>query len=75
MPDVQSIGLGGGSRVRSLQGGKVSIGPDSVGHHVSHNSIYWHFMFSPYVVFAVDTGQFSFRWHAVNFHGYCGSGG
>ena len=35
MPDVQSIGLGGGSRVRSLQDGKVTVGPDSVGHHVS----------------------------------------
>lgn len=34
MPDVQSIGLGGGSRVRKLDGGRISVGPDSVGHYV-----------------------------------------
>lgn len=31
MPDVLSIGLGGGSRVRTGAGGHVTIGPDSVG--------------------------------------------
>lgn len=34
MPDVHSIGLGGGSRVRIAENGRVSVGPDSVGHHV-----------------------------------------
>ena len=34
MPDVHSIGLGGGSRVRVAENGRVSVGPDSVGHHV-----------------------------------------
>jgi len=34
MPDVLSIGLGGGSRVRLDEKGHVTIGPDSVGHHV-----------------------------------------
>jgi len=34
MPDVYSIGLGGGSRVRYLESGKSIVGPDSVGHHV-----------------------------------------
>ena len=31
MPQVESIGLGGGSIVRELDDGKVSIGPESVG--------------------------------------------
>ncbi|KAF5322650.1 hypothetical protein D9619_002211 [Psilocybe cf. subviscida] len=35
MPDVHSIGLGGGSRVRALRDGRVTVGPDSVGHHSS----------------------------------------
>jgi hypothetical protein len=34
MPDVHSIGLGGGSRVRVLDNGHVTVGPDSVGHYV-----------------------------------------
>lgn len=38
MPDVHSIGLGGGSRVRSLDGGQVRVGPDSVGNRVSASS-------------------------------------
>lgn len=33
MPHIESIGLGGGSIVR-LDGGKVSVGPDSVGHYL-----------------------------------------
>lgn len=38
MPDVQSIGLGGGSRIRYVGTDlKVTIGPDSVGHYVSLN--------------------------------------
>ncbi|KZV82172.1 DUF917-domain-containing protein [Exidia glandulosa HHB12029] len=31
MPDIQSIGLGGGSRVRFHDDGRVTVGPDSVG--------------------------------------------
>ncbi|KAI5303091.1 hypothetical protein KEM56_000041 [Ascosphaera pollenicola] len=34
MPHVESIGLGGGSIMRK-QGSKVSVGPDSVGHHLT----------------------------------------
>lgn len=34
MPDVKSIGLGGGSRVRVATDGRVTVGPDSVGHYV-----------------------------------------
>ncbi|KAF8990607.1 hypothetical protein BDQ17DRAFT_1393103 [Cyathus striatus] len=32
MPDVHSIGLGGGSRIRAGNDGRVTVGPDSVGH-------------------------------------------
>ncbi|KAF9481135.1 DUF917-domain-containing protein [Pholiota conissans] len=39
MPDVQSIGLGGGSRVRQLDGGRISVGPDSVGHYLTRDSL------------------------------------
>lgn len=39
MPDVHSIGLGGGSRVRVAENGRVSVGPDSVGHHITRDSI------------------------------------
>ena len=35
MPDLLSIGLGGGSRVRLEESGQVTVGPDSVGHQVS----------------------------------------
>ncbi|TFK39114.1 hydantoinase/oxoprolinase [Crucibulum laeve] len=35
MPDVQSIGLGGGSRVRVSKDGAVTVGPDSVGHNLT----------------------------------------
>jgi N-methylhydantoinase A/oxoprolinase/acetone carboxylase beta subunit len=34
MPDVISIGLGGGSLVRSTEDGQVRIGPDSVGYRL-----------------------------------------
>ena len=34
MPHVQSIGLGGGSRVRKDGTGKVTVGPDSVGYKI-----------------------------------------
>ncbi|TFK65188.1 DUF917-domain-containing protein [Pluteus cervinus] len=33
MPDLHSIGLGGGSKVRAGLDGRVSVGPDSVGHY------------------------------------------
>jgi N-methylhydantoinase A/oxoprolinase/acetone carboxylase beta subunit len=36
MPDINSIGLGGGSRVRVKPDGHVTVGPDSVGHYVRH---------------------------------------
>lgn len=33
MPDVVSLGIGGGSRVRA-ENGTISVGPDSVGYHL-----------------------------------------
>uniref|UniRef100_A0A8H8CPV3 Hydantoinase n=1 Tax=Psilocybe cubensis TaxID=181762 RepID=A0A8H8CPV3_PSICU len=39
MPDVHSIGLGGGSRIRTDQDGKVTVGPDSVGHYLTRDSL------------------------------------
>lgn len=39
MPDIHSIGLGGGSRVRYSSSGDASIGPDSVGHKISSRAI------------------------------------
>ncbi|KDR80342.1 hypothetical protein GALMADRAFT_242719 [Galerina marginata CBS 339.88] len=38
MPDVHSIGLGGGSRVRDSDSGRVTVGPDSVGHNLTRDS-------------------------------------
>lgn len=41
MADVQSIGLGGGSRVKVHQtqkGSTVAVGPDSVGHHLTRDA-------------------------------------
>ncbi|EOD51181.1 putative hydantoinase protein [Neofusicoccum parvum UCRNP2] len=35
MPFLHSIGLGGGSIVREATGGKVTVGPDSVGHYLT----------------------------------------
>jgi DUF917 family protein len=35
MPEVLSIGLGGGSRVRSGINGQVTVGPDSVAHRLT----------------------------------------
>lgn len=34
MPDVLSVGLGGGSIIRSDAEGKVTVGPDSIGHYL-----------------------------------------
>ncbi|KAJ6612262.1 hydantoinase/oxoprolinase [Mycena sp. CBHHK59/15] len=38
MPDVTSIGLGGGSRVRVETGNRVTVGPDSVGHYLTRDA-------------------------------------
>ncbi|KAJ6560376.1 hypothetical protein B0H19DRAFT_1260986 [Mycena capillaripes] len=39
-PDVKSIGLGGGSIVRKSSGrAKLTIGPDSVGHHIQTRAL------------------------------------
>ena len=38
MPDIFSIGLGGGSRVRFSSSG-ATVGPDSVGHEIEHEAI------------------------------------
>lgn len=40
MPEVASIGLGGGSRVKQHRaGGKVVVGPDSVGHLITDKAL------------------------------------
>lgn len=39
MPDVFSIGLGGGSLVRRLDDGRVTVGPQSVGYRISKEAL------------------------------------
>ena len=39
MPDVVTIGLGGGSVVREKADGTVTVGPDSVGYEISRKSL------------------------------------
>jgi N-methylhydantoinase A/oxoprolinase/acetone carboxylase beta subunit len=39
MPDVLSVGLGGGSRVGVSEDGKVTVGPDSVGHYLTSRAL------------------------------------
>ena len=39
MPDVVSIGLGGGSIVRQHPDGSVSVGPDSVGYEITKKAL------------------------------------
>lgn len=39
MPDLVSIGLGGGSIVRQREDGSVTVGPDSVGYRVTKEAI------------------------------------
>ncbi|THH04846.1 hypothetical protein EW145_g5222 [Phellinidium pouzarii] len=39
MPDIHSIGLGGGSRVRFSPSGAASVGPDSVGHAITSSAL------------------------------------
>lgn len=38
MPDILSVGLGGGSIVRQLDDGTVTIGPDSVGYEITEKA-------------------------------------
>ncbi|KAJ7352476.1 Hydantoinase/oxoprolinase [Mycena albidolilacea] len=38
MPDINSIGLGGGSRVRQDGSGRVTVGPDSIGHQLTSDA-------------------------------------
>lgn len=39
MPDVASIGLGGGSIVRKQPDGSVTVGPDSVGYQITEKAL------------------------------------
>ncbi|MFO7550697.1 MAG: hydantoinase/oxoprolinase family protein [Haliea sp.] len=39
MPDILSIGLGGGSIVRQDQNGEITIGPDSVGYQLTSEAL------------------------------------
>lgn len=39
MPDVVSIGLGGGSIVRRKEDGTVTVGPDSVGYQITEKAL------------------------------------
>jgi N-methylhydantoinase A/oxoprolinase/acetone carboxylase beta subunit/DUF917 family protein len=39
MPHLHSIGLGGGSIVRQDDSGKVTVGPDSVGHYLTRDAL------------------------------------
>lgn len=39
MPDVLSIGLGGGSVVRVMPDGSVTVGPDSVGYEITEKAL------------------------------------
>lgn len=39
MPDVVSIGLGGGSIVRQREDGSVTVGPDSVGYQITEKAL------------------------------------
>lgn len=39
MPDVVSIGLGGGSIIREHEDGTVTVGPDSVGYQITNRAV------------------------------------
>lgn len=39
MPDIVSIGLGGGSIVRQRENGTVTVGPDSVGYQITSKAL------------------------------------
>ena len=49
MPDLVSIGLGGGSQIRVAESGQVTVGPDSVGHQVSAYNFYPSLLRSQYI--------------------------
>lgn len=38
MPDVVSAGIGGGSLIRTLEDGSITVGPDSVGHRLTEQA-------------------------------------
>ena len=43
MPDIVSIGVGGGSLVREQPDGSVTVGPDSVGYRITQEAlVFWH---------------------------------
>ncbi|NOX83200.1 MAG: hydantoinase/oxoprolinase family protein [Alphaproteobacteria bacterium] len=39
MPDILSIGLGGGSLIRQGEGGEITVGPDSVGFRLTKDAL------------------------------------
>lgn len=39
MPDIVSIGVGGGSLVREMDDGRITIGPDSVGYRITEEAL------------------------------------
>ncbi|MFT9412444.1 hydantoinase/oxoprolinase N-terminal domain-containing protein [Liquorilactobacillus hordei] len=39
MPDILSVGLGGGTIIRQLDNGDVAVGPDSVGYNITQESL------------------------------------
>lgn len=39
MPDIISVGLGGGSIVRVNESGKITVGPDSVGYRIGEEAL------------------------------------
>ena len=39
MPDIVSIGVGGGSLVREQPDGSVTVGPDSVGYRITQEAL------------------------------------
>lgn len=54
MPDVISIGLGGGSIVRQKEDGTVTLGPDSVGYEITKKAL----VFGGNVITATDIAVF-----------------
>lgn len=54
MPDVISIGLGGGSIIRQKEDGTVTVGPDSVGYEITNKAL----VFGGDVITATDIAVF-----------------
>lgn len=50
MPDIISIGLGGGSIVREDKNGNITVGPDSVGYEITEKAL----VFGGFVMTATD---------------------